>query len=140
LHLSHRFRVLEVRVDGRHHHPRLYGDEVDAHQRDADPCVDHDALVEHAIEDVDETGSTGCSFNWHESLLRCATFHCPAPPPCAWRPACGGSRIRPYARAAAPAPAIAPSPARAGCGLVPGGGRSATSPGRSLALYRSSRR
>src|SRR5437667_33877 len=62
---SHRFRVLQVRVDRRHHDARLDGDEVDTNQRDADPRVDDDPLVEHTIEDVDETRTAGGAFNRH---------------------------------------------------------------------------
>src|SRR5438034_2980008 len=54
--LADRFGVLQVRVDRRHHHARFHGDEIDADQRDTHPGVDDDALVEHAIENVDETG------------------------------------------------------------------------------------
>src|SRR5207244_3033418 len=66
-HLSHRLRVLDVRVDRRDDDAGLNGDEVDAHQRDTHPCVDDDSFVEYPIEDIDQTRAAGCPFNWHRS-------------------------------------------------------------------------
>jgi hypothetical protein len=47
------FRILEVSVDRRDDHARFNGDQVDTHERDADPRIDDDTLVEYAIEYVD---------------------------------------------------------------------------------------
>ena len=63
--LADRFGVLQIRVDRGDDDARLDRDEVDAHQRDADPGIDDDAFVQDAIENVDETCSTCCSFNGH---------------------------------------------------------------------------
>ena len=66
---THRLGVLQVRIDRRHHDARFNGDEVDADQRDAHPRVDDDSLVQHAIEDVNETCAACGSFNGHRFLL-----------------------------------------------------------------------
>jgi len=44
----------EVRVDGRDDHVGFDTDELDAHARDAYRGVDADALVENAIQDLDD--------------------------------------------------------------------------------------
>src|SRR5438067_4782482 len=49
-----RVGVLEVGVERRHDDARFHGDQIDADERDPDPSVDHDALVEHAIQYVDQ--------------------------------------------------------------------------------------
>ena len=64
-HLGDRFRVLDVGVDGGHHDARLDREQVDAHQGDPHPGVDDDALVQDAVQDVDQTGATGSSFDRH---------------------------------------------------------------------------
>src|SRR4029078_11075582 len=46
----------------------LDGEQVDAHQGDPDPGIDHDALVQDAVQNVDETGAPGGSFNRHVPL------------------------------------------------------------------------
>src|SRR5215475_14071990 len=63
------FRVLQICVDRRDHDARLDGDQIDPHQRNADPCVDDDPLVEYSIEDVNETCTARGSFNGHRMLL-----------------------------------------------------------------------
>src|SRR6185369_9719069 len=55
-------------VDRRHHDARFDGDQVDTDERDAYPGIDDDALVEHAVEDVDEAASALCPFNRHRSI------------------------------------------------------------------------
>ena len=55
--LTDRLGVLEVGVDRRDDDASFDRDEVDADQRNADPRVDDDPLVEDAIEHVDETRS-----------------------------------------------------------------------------------
>src|SRR3712207_9529419 len=57
--------VLEVGVDGGDDDARLDRDQVDADERDADPRVDDDALVQHAVEHVNQAGSAGCPLNSH---------------------------------------------------------------------------
>jgi hypothetical protein len=59
------FGVAEVRVDRRHDDAGFDRDEVDADERHADPGVDDDALVEDAVEDIDEARSTSGAFNGH---------------------------------------------------------------------------
>ena len=49
------FRIFQVRIDGGDDHAGFDGDEVDPDQRDAHPGVDDDALVQDAVENVDET-------------------------------------------------------------------------------------
>lgn len=46
---------LHVYIDRRDNNPRSGGDQIDAHQRDANPGIDDDALVQYSIEDVDKT-------------------------------------------------------------------------------------
>ena len=53
--LADRFRVLQVGVDRRDDDSRLDRDQIDTNQRDANPGIDHNSLVQHSIEDVDET-------------------------------------------------------------------------------------
>ena len=65
--LADRFGVLQVGVDRRDDDARLDGDQVDADQRHAHPGIDDDALVQDAIENVDETCSACCSFNCHSA-------------------------------------------------------------------------
>src|SRR5512141_1869673 len=65
-----RFGVFQVRVDRGDHDAGLDRDEVDADERNADPRVDDNPLVEDSIEDVDETCAACSAFNGHYSLLR----------------------------------------------------------------------
>src|SRR3954463_150078 len=67
--LADGFGVLQVGVDRRDDNTRFDSDQVDPQQRHADPRVDDDALVEHAIEDVDETCAAWGAFNCHAVLL-----------------------------------------------------------------------
>ena len=67
--LADRFRVLQIRVNRRNDDARFDRDQVDADQRDPDPRVDDDALVQDAIENVDETCPACRSFNCHSLLL-----------------------------------------------------------------------
>jgi hypothetical protein len=46
------FRVFEVRLDRRDDDTRFDGYEIDSNQRDANPGVDDDTLVENAIENI----------------------------------------------------------------------------------------
>ena len=55
-------RVLETDVDRPDGDVRLRGDDVDAGRRYADPGVDDDALVQNAVEDVDDARSIGRAF------------------------------------------------------------------------------
>src|SRR5262249_51564839 len=48
---------------------RLDCDQVDTDQGDSHPGIDHDALVEHAVEHVDQAGRTGRSLYGHRLLL-----------------------------------------------------------------------
>src|SRR5437879_1345854 len=64
-HFSHGFPVLPIRRDRRDDDTSLDGDEVDADERDAHPGVDDDALVEHAIQNVDEAAPGSRSLNSH---------------------------------------------------------------------------
>src|SRR5207237_5330208 len=57
--------VPEIRVDGGDDDPRFDCHEVDADERDPDPGIDDDALVENAVEDVDEARSAWRSFDRH---------------------------------------------------------------------------
>src|SRR5438552_1499996 len=61
------FGVLQVRIDGRHHDAGFNGDEVDTYEGDSDPRVDDDALVEDAVEHVDQTAAACCAFYCHRS-------------------------------------------------------------------------
>ena len=51
-----RFRVAEVRVDGRDDDARFDGEDLDADDRDAHPGVDHDPLLEDHVEHFGEAG------------------------------------------------------------------------------------
>ena len=57
--------MFEICLDRRDDDARLDGHQVDAHQRDAHPCVDDDAFVEHAVEDIDEVPAAGRRVNQH---------------------------------------------------------------------------
>src|SRR6266536_6166813 len=65
---AHSFRIPEVGIDGGDHDARLHGDQVDPDERDADPCVDDDPLIEDAIEYVDEARASRMAFNRHGFL------------------------------------------------------------------------
>src|SRR5579864_4088579 len=125
--LADRFRILQVCVDRRDDDPRLDGDEIDAHQRNTNPGIDHDPLVEHAIEDIDETSTACCTFNRHRTLL-ISTQPCGA-----------ASMSRAGARAPAPASSIPRFPLRAPACPVTGDDRTSTSRARSVRPCRSSR-
>src|SRR5947208_3035918 len=58
-------RVLQVGVYGGDDDASLDRDQVNADERDANPRVYDDALVQHAVEHVYQTGSAGCSLNSH---------------------------------------------------------------------------
>src|SRR5262249_56916919 len=60
--------VLELRIARRHHSPRFARDEVDAAECDADPGIDHDALVQYPVENVDEARAAASPFYWHRSV------------------------------------------------------------------------
>src|SRR5690242_9682433 len=60
-----RFGVLQVRVDGSYHDARLYRYQVDSYERDAYPRVDHDALVQYTIKNIDEGTTTRRAFDGH---------------------------------------------------------------------------
>src|SRR5262249_42788710 len=62
---AHRLGVAQVGVDRRHDDASFDRDQVDPDQRHADPGVDDDALVQDAVEDVDETRATWRSVNRH---------------------------------------------------------------------------
>jgi hypothetical protein len=49
---AHCFRVFEVGLDRRDHNARFDGHEIDSYQRNANPGVDDDTLVENAIENI----------------------------------------------------------------------------------------
>jgi hypothetical protein len=49
---AHCFRVFEVCLDRCDYDARFDGHEIDSNQRDANPGVDDDALVEDAIENI----------------------------------------------------------------------------------------
>ena len=53
--MDDRLRVLQVGFDRRHDDPRLDRQQIDAGQRHLDPGVDDNALVEHMVENVDDT-------------------------------------------------------------------------------------
>jgi hypothetical protein len=48
-----------IRLDRCDDHTGFDGDEIDAHERDAHPCVDDDALIQDAIQYVN-TGGREC--------------------------------------------------------------------------------
>src|SRR5947209_3157294 len=52
-------------VNGGDDDARLDRDQVNADQRDANPRVNDDAFIQHAVEHVYQTGSAGCSLNSH---------------------------------------------------------------------------
>ena len=56
--------------------PRLVSS-LDANQRHAHPRVDHNPLVEDAIEHVDQTCAACCAFNGHQMLLPPPLFELP---------------------------------------------------------------
>ena len=116
--LADRFGVLQVRVDRRDDDARFDGDQVDADQRDAHPGVDDDALVQDAIQNVDETCAACCSFNCHSAApgVRRRRRDLTAAR-CARR--CRGQARPPCARAAGSAPAAPRSP-RAALRWAPG--------------------
>src|SRR5207249_3512156 len=64
-HESEGVGVSEVRVDRGHDDSCLDSNEVDADERDPDPGIDDDALVENPVEDIDEARATWRTFNWH---------------------------------------------------------------------------
>src|SRR6185437_8465625 len=62
---THCFRVLEICIDGRDDDARFNSHEVNTDQRDTDPGIDDDTLVEHSVEDVDEGTATGRTLDSH---------------------------------------------------------------------------
>src|SRR5713226_5640549 len=71
-----------VGSDGRDHDARLAGEQVDAHERHANPSVNHDALVEYPVENVDEVAAAGGALTRHPGSLPrvSAAFHARDPP------------------------------------------------------------
>src|SRR5579864_3713141 len=65
---AHRFSVAQIGIERSDHDAGFDGDQVNAHQRDANPRVDDDAFVEDTIEDVDEAGAAWGSFNWGHAV------------------------------------------------------------------------
>src|SRR6185369_4512128 len=63
------FRVLEVRVDRRNHDARFDRNQIDSDQRNSNPRVDHDSLVEYAIEYINQRTATWGAFNGHSLVL-----------------------------------------------------------------------
>jgi hypothetical protein len=59
--LSELAPLLTVRSNGRHDGARLHGDQVEADERDADPRIDHDTLIQHPIENIGHAGVTTCN-------------------------------------------------------------------------------
>src|SRR5687768_5626467 len=49
---AHGFSVLEVSVNPSNNHTRFDRDQVDTYEGDSDPGVNHDALVEHTIKNI----------------------------------------------------------------------------------------
>ena len=138
-HLADRLRVLQVRVDRGDDDARLDGDQVDADQRDADPGIDDDALVQDAVENVDETCPACRSFNCHSLLLLSA------PPSRRYRlrrvgaAAVNASTLRSSCRTCACSSSV-PSCAAPLARPATGRGRTATSRGRSPAPCPANRR
>src|SRR6266850_1844411 len=62
------FGELQVSRDRRDNDACLDRDQVDADERDADPGVDDDALVEHPIENLDEATVTGDALDPHSRI------------------------------------------------------------------------
>src|SRR5207249_3070552 len=63
-----RLRGLQVGLDGGNDHERLDRYEVDAHERDAYPRVDHDALVENTVKSLDLAAGRDRSLDNHAAL------------------------------------------------------------------------
>src|SRR5262249_21681403 len=132
-----RFGVLQVRIDRSDHDARLDGNQIDTDQRDADPCIDDDPLIEYSIKDVNQACSAGSSFNGHQTLLEsfraCDALSAPPAP-------AGAASARPLvARARAPACATPRSgPTTPVCPGI-NGGRTSTSRVRSARPCRSNR-
>jgi len=59
--------IAEVRLDGGDRHARLDRDQVDTDQRNADPRIDDDTLVEDPVEYVNDTASYGPSLDGHDA-------------------------------------------------------------------------
>src|SRR5690349_24032900 len=68
-HAADGFRVFQIRVDRRDDHACFDRDEVDTHQRYPYPRIDHDTLIENAIEYVDEGTTTRGAFDGHVLFL-----------------------------------------------------------------------
>src|SRR2546423_3097453 len=62
---ANRFRVLEISLDGRDDDTRFDCHEVDTYEGDSNPCVDDDAFVEYAIENIDKRAAARGTFNCH---------------------------------------------------------------------------
>src|SRR2546421_2692989 len=68
--MPQRLGVMEIRIEGRDHHARFDRNHVNARKRHPRPGVDHDTLVEHAVEHIDETRSFCRVLDRHRWLLR----------------------------------------------------------------------
>ena len=57
--------ILQVRFDGGCENPCFYCQQVDSHQRNPHPCVNHDPFIEDTVENVDELGPANGAFKSH---------------------------------------------------------------------------
>lgn len=62
---AQRLRVQQIGFNRRDDDAGFEGDEIDAHQRYANPRVDDDASVQNSIEHIDETLAFPVLFKWH---------------------------------------------------------------------------
>ena len=62
-------RVAQVGFDGGHDNTSFDRQEIDADERDADIRIDHNPLVEHAIESVYETCRSSLTLKRHGTMI-----------------------------------------------------------------------
>lgn len=68
--LSHGVGILQVRLNRGEDHTRLDCYQVDPDDRNAHPRIDHNPLIEHSVENVDEARSSGRMLNRHARSMR----------------------------------------------------------------------
>src|SRR5205085_345575 len=68
--LTERGGILQPGLERRDGDARFDGEQIDADEANTHPGIDHDALVEHAIEDVDQAARRWPPLDVHRALLK----------------------------------------------------------------------
>src|SRR6185437_9765015 len=62
---TQRFSIIEVGLNGGHHHAGINRDQVKTRELEAYPGVNDDAFVQYAIQDIKKAGATRLVFDDH---------------------------------------------------------------------------